>query len=526
MSFNKNAFIITLIVISSFILKLIILLNSSFTFNSDDAIYAEIARFWTQGKLNLIFHPTWQPLFPALSTLFYLLTNNWEVSLRLVSSVAGSLLIIPLFLLIKKTISNLHATLFAIYFFFFTPIIEASITPLSDMLSTTLIVSSIIAIFLGLYQKNHKLFLLGTFFNGLTFLTRSEGVMFFGLTFIYLSLYFLIQLIKKRILIKSALANLILFVAIFLLTILPYAITTGIQMGQWTLSQKFSAQIQQEHAFKLNSRGTTWSQEIVSVKSPNYHSDYFKNGLQYVAKNIFWLTEWYGQKLAGWKTVLLNNLPAWGLIFIVLGTFYLIKRSGIWASGYILFILLTAVFLSIFSTPIWDIRYLLWTLPILIFLFYYGFYATTSVIFKSKINFIFPLIVLFLLPSFSPKYLINPQEVATNFTRKYYKEEIKEAGIWIKENNQHSNPKIVMRHEGVEFYADGTTIYLPQNLSYQESINYAKKNKADFIIIWPDELNSKDGLFVLTDHRINGFGLKKVYQYPFNDPKIIIYKLI
>lgn len=102
--------------------------------------------------------------------------------------------------------------------------------------------------------------------------------------------------------------------------------------------------------------------------------------------------------------------------------------------------------------------------------------------------------------------------------------ELESAGLWIKEHTPHPIPKIMMRHEGVEFYSVGQTIYIPQ-ISYDEVIKYAKKNDVDFIIAWDEELANDEKLKVLMDRNIKYSGLQEVY-YVKKRGQIIIYKIL
>ena len=89
------------------------------------------------------------------------------------------------------------------------------------------------------------------------------------------------------------------------------------------------------------------------------------------------------------------------------------------------------------------------------------------------------------------------------------------AGEWLAKNSKVSEPKIMMRHEGVEFYSDGFTVYTPQGLTIPQTTEYAKKNRVDYLVAWTEEL-SDDQDFSLP---------KPVFKYPENFPKIIIYQI-
>lgn len=532
---NQNNILTIFIIFIIFVFKLFIILNSSITFYSDDAIYAQLAKFFFQGDFSHAFHPTWPPLFPFLSSLLYPISQNWELSLRLVSVLSGSLLAIPIYLLASRLMSKIHAYLFIILMSFTTPIFSASITPLSDMLATTLAISCLISVFFALKKGNRNLFILGSFFAGLTFLTRAEGTMLFGLSLIYLVVYFSARVLQHKLSIEHAFTTTALFVFTFILTTSPYVISIRNQLDTWTLSQKFSAQIQQEHAFKIRENLTTWAQDITSIRSPNYNSPYFFNGQKYILKNIYWLTEWFFQKLQGWKEALLKNFPIWSLVFISIGLIPLLKKHFLWSTGYLIFFSFISVPTTVFSTSIWDIRYLLWVLPFLLLLFYHGVYILVEKIlplFKKHIislntrnAVIIPTLSLFMLPVISLTPLLQPLDYTKRITKSQYVEEIKLASFWIKNHTDQTIPKIMARHEAFEFYAEGETIYLPQEISYEELIKYAIRLKTDYIIVWNQEISERDSMAFLLTLPQQSQELERVASFPDNENTITIYKL-
>ena len=500
--------------------RLWIVFNSSYTFYSDDAIYVMLAKFWSEGNWQKAFHPTWPPLYPTLTAVFSYFTPDWETAARLVALLAGISLIIPLFFLLKKTTSFWIAVSFVLSLSLFTPLLIMSLMALSDSLAVLLIISGIVATFFGLINLPNfngiKLLLLGSFFFGLVYLTRAEGTMFFFLTTIYLVIYFLIKR-QVKLLVKIIFP----FIVIFLLTVSPYVITTRMQIGEWSLSQKFSAQIQQGHAFALNSRGTTWAQEVTSAKSPNYQSPYFKRGSEFVIDHLYTLLYQYSPKLQKWEKVFLSIFPLWSIILMLVGIISLFKKPFFWSVFYLVFIIATTIPITVFSTPIQDVRYLAWTIP----LFLYFFYLGVRQVVRKKFVAIFAFLWVLFFPGVSINYLINPREIAVDFGRSYDMNELRVVGLWIKSHSPHSNPRVMLRHEGVENYAQGETIYMPQ-IPLEEMLNYAKRNKVDYVVAWENELAADPNLSFLLDDKINHPGLEQVFSPTSSHRRIIVYKLI
>lgn len=524
---------LVLILIAAFVFRFIIITNSSLTFFSDDAIYASLARAWVQKDWQYVFHPTWPPLFPLFSAFIYLVYPHWETSLRLVSALAGTFILIPLFYLLKRGLSLLHAILFTLAISLFSPMVYTSVFPLSDALSATFIVSSIVSVFFAIKSRNNLLFLLAGFLLGLTYLTRSEGLMFFSLSSFYIIFHFAVQSLKQR---GKFLKNLLLafiFIAAFIITISPYVVVMRNRFGEWALSTKFSAQIQQGHAFALRGNNTTWSQEVVSVKSPNYKSSYFKNGYSFILEHEDYLIWWFLQKFKHWEGLFMTFFPMWSLFVISIGILNTLFRKQNSPYFYLFSVILFTIPATIFSTTISDIRYLLWTIPFFLFYFYLGIdslFYFSKIFFHlhyKKLSIISAFVATglsFVLPAISPNLMFHPITYSQEFTKNHYREVFLKVANWIKSDFKKENPKIMARHEMIEFYTNGETIYLPQ-ISYEELIRYAKDYNVDYIIAWAGELGAEEDLITLLNPEIKHPGLKKVYSVPTPEGNLVVYKL-
>lgn len=530
---SKTTKLLLGIIFFALFIRIIILANSSLTFYSDDAIYASLARFLLEGDLAHFFHPTWQPLYPALSVIFYKVVGNWEAALRLVSVLSGVAIVIPLFILVRKFLSTIHALAFSAVITFFAPTLKLSLLPMSDMLATLFVISGITATVIAMGKRDGiQLPALAALLFGLGFLTRSEGTMFFFLTLAWVTLFLAHQILKEKAQIRKLLL-LPLMTGVFLLTISPYLVATKTQLGQWTLSHKFSAQIKQEHAFQLRN-GTTWSQEAVSVRSPNYNSEYFVGGVGFVMENQDWFVWWFQQKAKRWINLFKELFPVWAMPLMALGLLRELRKHP-WSMGYIAFVMLTAIPVTIFSTPLVDSRYLLWTLPLFLLFFYLGVQVLFA-LFKAphKLTATIAFLLTLTFPSFVTSAITHPETYAREMGKIHTRPEIRMAGAWIRQNSAGEIARIAMRHEGVEFYANGETIYIPQELALEEFIDYAKKNKVDYVVAWSDELAAETELSVLLEEKaklasqgltLRSYGLEEKVRFTEDNRTLVIYAL-
>lgn len=503
MKISSSFRVLSIIFVFLLLTRIWIILNSDYTFYSDDAIYAVLAKSWLEGKWQFIFHPTWPPLYPFFSAIAALVISGFENALRITSLIFGTAIIIPLFFLLRHTLSQVHAISFSLALALFTSLLTMSLLPLSDSLAAFLIVSGLVSVFFALQKVKPrlKLLLLGSCFFGLVYLTRTEGTMFFALTLIYLLFYTL------RLHTKAYFLNVLLFAVVFGIVISPYLIASRVQIGEWSLSPKFSAQIQQGHAFALNKNGTTWAQEVTSSKAPNFQSPYFKNGTDYLLERLYYFMRLYPEKQLKWLEVFLSIFPVWIIPLILVGVAGFLNRRHRWGGVYLIFILVAAIPITIFSTPVQDVRYLAWAIPLFLYFFYLG---VSRLVKKEWVAAVLALGAVLFFPGVAMDNLVNPINTAANFSKSDNRSELRDAGLWIKDNTPSPIPKVMMRHEGVEFYSGGETVYMPQ-VSYYGLLEYAVRNKVDFLVAWDEELAGDKNLMMLLDSQIEHPGLQKVY---------------
>jgi 4-amino-4-deoxy-L-arabinose transferase-like glycosyltransferase len=515
--------LITFIILACFFYRISVIYNTKVTFFSDDALYVSLARFFFQGDMLHAFHPTWPPLYPFLSSLTYGLLQNWETSLQLVSAISGALTAVPLYLLFKQLFGKLTAALVSMLITSFTPFLWASVYPLSDMLALFFVETLLVATFLGIQKQKPKYFLLSSILLGLLFLTRSEGSMFFGLTLVFLFIYFFYQIVIRKVFSPRTAFVLPSFIALFLLISSPYIIATKIQLGEWTLSQKFAAQAKQSHSFELRN-DTTWSQEVVSIRNPNYKSDYFRGGPNHIIENIDWFAWWFEEKLGKWVNSYIVTTPIWFWAITLIGVLSMFRKKYFWGLGFLLWILFAAIPLTIFSTPLVDLRYLLWSLPILIFIFSLGIKTLTKIN-SPRLTAVITILCLTQMPFFNFRFATNPKFFGEDITRTMNWEETRLAAGWINENKNTAHPKIMMRHEGIEFYTEGETIYMPQ-IPYQEIIEYAKVHDVDYLIAWDKEIAGDKEVSFLLNPTLHHPELVEMYRTEDSPtPHIVVYAL-
>ena len=265
------------------------------------------------------------------------------------------------------------------------------------------------------------------------------------------------------------------------------------------------------------------SEEISKIKG-------IKNGSDFAINRLYYFFRQYSPKQEKWQQVFLLIFPLWAVPLMLIGAVTILKKTYRWSLLYMIFIMVTAIPITIFSTPVQDISYLAWTIPLFLYFFYLGVEKLVFLFLywmekKTLITAAVTLLAVLLFPGTSLDNLTNPQKVAANFSQTHNKKELKIVGEWIKSNFFGSNPKVMLRHEGVEFYAEGETVYLPQ-ISFEQLLDYAKKYQVDYLVAWDEELASDEKLVFLLNDKINHPGLQKVFSPNLPNTKIVVYTLL
>lgn len=182
------------------LLKLVIyqnfLIGREVYFQSDDAIYATLAKRFLAGDFWHGFHPYWSPGFSLSTIPFYIISKSWETSQFLVSIFSAVLLMVLLFWFYKRY-SYILAFIIA-FIFTFSLSFQFLITGLgiaTEPLYILLLWSGIFFGWLAIAHSQIRFYVLTGIFFGLAYLTRTETIIFFTLFVIISGLTFVL---KKR----------------------------------------------------------------------------------------------------------------------------------------------------------------------------------------------------------------------------------------------------------------------------------------------------------------------------------------
>lgn len=148
----------------------------SYYFGYDDAIYAIISQRFVNGDFNSAFHPYWNSGFPLATLPFYFLTRSWESSQILVSMVSHILLIVVMYLTLRKI--SLPLAVVASFFAAFSPSFAKLVTA-GGITEPLYVLLFWLAIYFGwqaITVKKVNYYAFAGLFFGLAYLTRTEVI--------------------------------------------------------------------------------------------------------------------------------------------------------------------------------------------------------------------------------------------------------------------------------------------------------------------------------------------------------------
>ncbi len=514
--------------------------------NGDGAYYTTLGEKFVSGDLAGGISAYWSPMYSVLTGISSLFFAERDFSGRFVSLVAGSLLIIPTFFLIRDLFGRPSAYVGAALVIFHPYLIKSSGWVMTESFYTLTLTTCVLLGWRALSKQNWQLFLTTGLLLGIAFLTKPEAI---G----YLLLMFILMLGAKFCcanvgVVRSGLNYLILLLG-FATLFLPYCLFLHHKTGSWTLSQKIAVNLPAadfEGSFlglsgdgRMTLKDRLWGDDYetkfipdipastpATTKATTPTSFNFRGLLSDVyilgAKAIFLLK----YQLRRYFPVI---LPIPFALFAIVGFFF-----GPWtrtrvAKELFLFSFVMCTLLGYAASAV-ELRYLFPIIPLLVAWTARGiaeFCVWLARLWKSS----FPTrrelrpiilsacIVILLLVFSAPRALLalKPEDI------KNVPFEEKAAGSWIKEHSDQEHPIVISSHITPAFYANAKHLYLPEE-ELSRIVEYARSRRVDYLVF--SERRKSDAAAFLADKNTALQDLKLVFSDQ-QDPghQVLVYQL-
>lgn len=509
-------------------------LRYQYVITPDGVYYAMLGRNLVSGNLKEGLSVYWPPLYPLLVGLSSLIFQDLEFSGRFVSVLAGSLLVIPVYLWTRNSYGKDAA-----YLGVFLTIVYPLLTYCSTLLLTEstymfLFMAGIMTGWSAVSKGNRGAFLLTGLIFGLCYLTKPEAIGYMGLMII---ITLITKLFSNQLQFKRILYNVLILLLGFIVLSLPYILYLHQETGRWTISGKLFAHLPTSQT-DWRSRWWSLSKDGQGTLADRlYAGNLFRGDLSYNSEppptQIPDLSNTITRSIKALKSeyelMTPQILPPFFILLIALGLFRTTwSKERAKKEIYLLLFLIST--LTGYAVMVANVRFLVPLLPIFICWASKGIVEIEDWLIETiknrSGNFLLSnrkllrmLTITVLLLSLLPR-ITEPMR-AEKWKQPY---ELKQVAGWIKDHSGLS-PLIMSTSPLIAFYSEGRHIYLPDE-EYSVVLEYAKRKKVDYIIIDNRSVSERPRLNFLLDEQGQHPRLKLVYRYDeITDYKVFVFKL-
>jgi 4-amino-4-deoxy-L-arabinose transferase-like glycosyltransferase len=235
---------LALLVATAFFVRLF-LLRYQYVINTDGVYYAVLGKKLVSGDFQGGLSTYWPPLYPLLVGLSSLVFDDLEFAARFVSVIAGTLLIVPLYLLIRRSYDRATATVGASLAVIYPGLTDSSTLAMAEALYALLLATSLLTALSALCDHSPRSSLFTGLLLGAAYLTKPEAICYSALLVVFLLGVGLVS--KPRRIAASAYDALLILFGVWLVSA-PYIVFVHQRTGRWTISQKIVANLSIVHS--------------------------------------------------------------------------------------------------------------------------------------------------------------------------------------------------------------------------------------------------------------------------------------
>ena len=238
---KKEALAVAALTLAALLLRLLALRVEN-VLTPDGVYYAILGRHFLAGNFAAGMNHYWPPLYSLLIAFAGLFVTDLEAAGRLVSTVAGALTVVPVYLLARGTYGRRTAALAALLAALHPLLVYYSTMVLTEATYTLLFVCGVAAGWRALSAWRAPAFALTGLAFGACYLLRPEAA---GFALLMLALTLGVGLFDRSKTARGALLNAAALLASFALLALPYVLYLREKLGRWTLSGKVAGHVLQ-----------------------------------------------------------------------------------------------------------------------------------------------------------------------------------------------------------------------------------------------------------------------------------------
>ncbi|MEP6704345.1 MAG: glycosyltransferase family 39 protein, partial [Acidobacteriota bacterium] len=508
--------------------------------NFDGTYYATLGRKLIAGDISGGISAYWSPLYPFLTGIASLFTSDLEFAGRLVSVLAGSLLIIPGYILIREFYGSAAAVLGTIVLVIHPSLLVSSVWVMTEATYIVIFTSMVVCGWRAVSAGEPKYYFATGLFLGLAYLTKPESIAFVGL---FLVLAVGMKFLLPGIALRSVVMGGVLLAFGFSIFFLPYFIHLHQKTGHWTISQKISRNVPSMGAEKgflrLTDDGSTTMRD--RLINDVYDTEQLARKPAAVEQTATTPKTW-SSRISELVSRSLGNLilqareheplilPRSFLLFVILG-FVCAPRNVTSVAREIYLLAIVACTILGYAATVVEARYSFALIPIV-----FGWTSRGILDFVRLVKQFWPrfdqadkrlrekvlagtillLLIFFLVPLFPELFELG------NISSTRLEE--KQAGLWIKEHGKADRPVTVMSSSPiVAFYAGANHIHVPDE-EFPTVLEYAKRKNVEYLVFGQGLLRDTPNAFPKDENGTPGLSL--VYKDEHDpDLRVLIWEL-
>lgn len=505
----------------------------------DSVYYATLGKHLVSGNLEEGLSTFWPPLYPLLVGLASLVFRDIETGGKFVSALAGSVLVIPVYSLIRILYGQDAALIGALLVALHPTLIHYSTALLTESTYTTLFVTVLFSGLRAFSGGAYRDFFFVGLALGACYLLKPEAIGYVGLMAV---LTLCTPLLGHHLPPPEVLCRVIALIAGAALLSVPYILFLRRATGGWTISDKFWAHVHPNESLERRwlglseGRTTTLADRLYAGASRKDDSLAKTEPPAAVASSLRRMIARSIEALRFEAGLLLYGMtPPHFVVLMGLG----MLRAEWWKELYLISFLTFTLIGYALCPDVIDARLLMPLLP-LSFCWAAGglkvvedwlveFFKRTKI--SRAVPFINPatlraLMITALILSMLPWIIYTLMAMPAAPMIEY-----KQAGSWVKERSE--TPALIMATVPfIAFYAGGRPVYLPAE-GYQTVVAHARRLHVDYVAI--DEALISNGVWgnneysdlqFLLDERSHHPELRLVYKFDsVPRRKILIYAL-
>lgn len=535
LTLSGETIFILISVVLAFLLRLFLIPEEP-TFNADSVHFLALAKNVVHGDLAGAIHAYWPPLYPFLTGVTSVFFKDFEFAGRFVSVVAGTLLLVPVYYLIRDMYGRVPAYYGTVIVLIHPWLVVSSGWALTESLYTLIFTTVVFTGWKALKSGNAVTYFITGLLLGAAYLTKPEALGFLTLFLIFtIAAKFRRQNLTFRLM--GARFLLVVFgLAIFLL---PYVVVIHQKTGRWTFSEKMIgntslAEYEQDNFELVGDGQTTRQDQLVGTNRGEYHQ--VNNSSPQVAElwteRRFDFVKFVSTTSLNIKKEVKEYLPslfAYPLFLLaIIGVFYKPWTESRAAKELYLLSFLIATLVG-YALAVVEERYLYSIIPLLTCWISNGIvsfsdWASISIFnfprSKQKVN---PVIIQVFTFLISVVIWIVPPVIQNKF-HAFPKIPEKQAGLWIK-THKTSSSLIMAPNPIVAYYAEEESIFLP-NEEFSNVLQYAIRKNVRYLVINSKNLGRTPKIVIPDDEDLPQ-NLKLVYRYDQDlSCEILVYQLL